>query len=289
MTAFIESPRFPEEVSAWARGGPEFQTAIAMAGGGAEMRNSIWTYPLCKWDIGGGLRTIANAQATIAFHRNAAGRANGFRMLDPFDNSATVSTGVQGTSGLGTGLPTSQLYKNYTIGGSTAARKISKPVVGTVSLQRAVAAMTAGSAPGNYALDTTTGIITYVADSSAAVTGVTVGATTQVTLASALSGLAVGGALYLSGLTGADAAALNGAAPAITNIAGAVYTLAVNTTGLTITAAGNGYKYPQPTESMTWAGSFDVPVRFDNDWLQLSLDEGGLLSYDAVILKELRL
>lgn len=289
MAGFLETPRFPEEVSAWAVGGPEFQTAIAQAGGGAESRNIVWTYPLGKWNISGGLRELRNAQATIAFHRNLFGRAYGFRLQDPFDSVADYTTGVLGTAGVGTGLPAYQLFKNYTIGAQTAARKISKPVVGSVALQRGGVLQTAGAGAGQYALDTTTGLVTYVADALSGVTAVAVGATTQVTLAAALAGLVVGGRLYLAGLTGADAGLVNGLAHPITGIAGAVYTLGTNTAGKTITAAGSGYKYPQPTEALTWSGSFDVAVRFDDDWLQVGLDPGGLLNYDPIILRELRL
>ncbi len=289
MPGFLETPRFPEEVSAWARGGPEFHTAIAMAGGGAESRNIVWTYPLGKWDVSGGLRELKNAQATIAFHRAVAGRGYGFRLQDPFDSTADYTTGVLGTGGVGTGLPTYQLYKNYTSGAQVAARKISKPVVGSVSLKRGGVLQTAGGGAGQYVLDTTTGAVTYVADAASAVTAVAVGATTQVTLAAALAPLAVGEKLYLAGLAGADAALLNGLAHPITAIAGAVYTLSTVTTGKTITPAGSGYAYPQSTETLTWSGSFDCAVRFDDDWLQIGLDPGGLLNYDSIILRELRL
>ena len=264
-------------------------TAIALTGGGAESRNVVWSYPLGKWDVSAGLRTIPNALATIAFHRNLFGRAYGFRLKDPLDNAADYTTGVLNAGGVGNGTPTSQLYKNYTIGSATAGRKISKPVVGSVTVKRGGVVANVGAGAGNYALDTTVGAVTWVADSFSNVSNVVVGATTNVTLAGALAGLGIGDKLYLAGLTGTDAALLNGLAHQIANLAGAVYTLSTNTAGKTITAAGNGYKYPQASEALIWAGSFDVAARFDDDWLQLGIDPGGLLNYDSVILKELRL
>jgi uncharacterized protein (TIGR02217 family) len=290
MPSFIESPRFPEEVSAWALGGPAFQTMIAAAGSGVESRNIVWTYPLCRWDIGAGLREIRNAQATIAFHRNVYGRAIGFRMQDPFDNTADHSTGVVGSPGLGTGMPTYQLFKNYPVGSQTANRKIVKPVVGSLSLKRAGVLQVQGAGAGNYAVDYTTGVVTFVADASRGATVVTVGATTQVQFTSSITGAAVGEKLYLTGFGGADAALLNNQALTITAIAGAVYTLAINTAGKVITvSSGAGGRFPQAADTLTWAGSFDVPVRFDKDELDLQLDEGGLLQYNNVILRELRL
>ncbi|WP_218926901.1 hypothetical protein, partial [Burkholderia sp. JKS000303] len=64
------------------------------------------------------------------------------------------------------------------------------------------ATLVAGSSPGNYSLDTTTGLVTFVADNSAAVTGWTPGATTQFTVASVPSGWTVGKMLYFTGVTG---------------------------------------------------------------------------------------
>jgi uncharacterized protein (TIGR02217 family) len=202
MAAFLETPRFPEEVSAWARGGPEFKTMIAAVSSGAEQRNSLWTFPLGKWDIGAGLREIKNAEATVAFHRNQFGRAYGFRMKDPLDSACLITAGVV----VGLTGTTFQLYKNYTIGAVTVSRKIAKPLASGLVLKNSGTTLTLTT---DYALDTTTGIVTTATSKTAA--------------------------------------------------------------------------------NLTWSGSFDVPVRFDDDWLQLGLDPGGLINYDSIILKELRL
>ena len=77
--------------------------------------------------------------------------------------------------------------------------------------------------------------------------------------------------LYLSGFTGADAALVNGLSHLINTVTGSgpyTFTLATNTAGETITlGSGVGAKYVQASESLTWAGNFDVPVRFDTDQL----------------------
>jgi uncharacterized protein (TIGR02217 family) len=289
MPSFLESPRFPEIVSAWALGGPEFKTLIAANGAGVESRNIVWQYPLSSWEIGAGLREVKDAQATIAFHRKVYGRALGFRFKDPFDNTADDTSGAVGPAAIGSGLPAYQLYKNYPVDITQYAnRQILKPVIGSLSIKRAGVLQTQGVAAGNYAVDYTTGIVTFVADATSAITGVTVGASTVVQLAGALAGLGVGDKLYVSGLGGADAALLNGLAHTISAIAGGNYTVSTNTAGKTITASGTGAKYPQPSQTLTWAGEFDVPVRFDNDKLDLQLDEGGLLQYNNITVRELR-
>lgn len=289
--SFIESPRFPDEVSAWMVGGEEFMTDIVGVNSGSEQRNAIWAVPLRRYNLANGMRTIANAQATKAFFRAVGGRANGFRVRDIFDYLADHTTGILGF-GVGTGYPTYQLKKNYIIGSVTSTANIVKPVVNTAEIKRGGSVVTFGAGAGQWSLDTVTGIATVVADASASASAITVGATTEVVLNSNPGTLTVGQLLYLTGFTGADAALVNSLAHPITNITGTgpyTFTLSTNTAGKAITTgAGTGKHYPQAGETLTWAGEFDIPVRFDVDWLQLGLDNGGLLNWNQANLVELR-
>ena len=289
--SFIESPRFPDEVSAWMIGGEEFMTDIVMVNSGSEQRNQIWSFPLRKYSLSNGLRTIANAVATKSYFRSVAGRANGFRVRDPLDNSVDATTGVVGT-GVGTGTPAYQLAKKYISGSFTSTANVIKPVVGSVALFRNSSPVTAGNAAGQYALATTTGIVTFVADSNVAATSITAGATTLCNSATNPSGLTAGKLLYLQGFTGNDAALVNNIAHTINSVTGAgpfQFTLATNTSAKTITlGTGRLLAYPQIADALTWTGEFDIPVRFDVDWLQIGLDPGGLINWSAVNLIELR-
>src|SRR3990167_7695621 len=81
-----------------------------------------------------------------------------------------------------------------------------------------------------------------VTETTTVITAITVGATTKLTLTANPWPAVVGDNLYLSGLTGADAAFLNGQSFVITVIDGAGsldFTLSVNTTGKTITRTGS--------------------------------------------------
>jgi uncharacterized protein (TIGR02217 family) len=289
--SFIETPRFPDEVAAWMQGGEEFLTDIVMVNSGSEQRNSVWSVPLRRYSLSNGLRTVANAQSTKAFFRAVGGRANGFRVKDILDYNVDVTTGVMGAAGVGTGTPTYQLYKNYIIGGSTSQGAIKKPVAGTFTPYRGGVQANLGSGAGQWAVDTTTGIVTVVADASSAASNISAGNTTAVTLAANM-GLIAGQLLYLNGFAGANAASVNGIAHTISTVTGNgpyVFTLTTNTFGQTITlGAGTGYKYPQGSETLTWVGEFDIPVRFDVDWLQVGLDPGGLLNWAQANLIELR-
>lgn len=288
--SFVEAPRFPDEVSAWMQGGEEFLTDIVMVNSGSEQRNAIWSTPLRRYSLSNGMRTIANAQATKAFFRAVGGRANGFRVKDIFDYETDHTTGIL-TNGIGNGTPTYQLRKNYVSGSVTSIGNIVKPVANTAEIKRGGVVQTFGSSAGQWSLDTTTGVATIVADATSNASSVTANTTTTVVLAANL-GLVAGKLLYLTGFTGADAADLNGIAHTINSVTGTgpyTFVLATNTSGKTITlGAGQGHAYPQVTETLTWSGEFDIPVRFDVDWLQIGLDPGGLLNWSQANLVELR-
>lgn len=285
--AFIETPRFPLFLSEGATSGPEWNTLISMMMSGHEQRNAAWAYPRQQYRIALNNQDRVAFDTCLNFFYAARGRANGFRFRDPVDYTVTVSNGILG-DGIGSGLPTYQLRKRYTVGSTTADRLITKPV--TVSVFRNASPVTVGAGAGQIAINLTTGIITFVSDASQNVTAMTGGATTSVTLAAALAPLAIGEKLYLSGVVGTIATAVNGIAHPITNIVGAVYTLSANTTGLTRTSGGVGDAYPQAGEPLTWSGTFDVAVRFDSDLMEASVNRtsiGGSISWD-VRLRETR-
>jgi hypothetical protein len=229
--------------------------------------------------------------------------AYGMLLKDPKDSSVTVATGALqgymagvefGTPGFGNGTPLYGLRQLKKAASSTRTKAVvrTRPN-GTPSLFRGSSPVTIGAAPGNASLSAAPVYVTFVADASQNVNAVTVGATTQVTLAAGLAGLVIGGRLWLQDLTGADAALLNNLSHQITNIAGAVYTLATNTGGKTINAAGTGKKYPQPDEALTWSGSFHVPVQFaedDMDWdlIRPGDDEDRLVAGPSIRLIEIR-
>lgn len=289
--AFLETPRFPANIGFDFAGGPGFSTDIVVVGSGFESRNQNWAQARGKWVCSHPPKTRAKTDALIAHFRTAAGRANGFRFKDWTDYVTTTSQGILG-GGVGTGAPSYQLNKRYTTGATNHDRKISKPV--TVAPLRNSSPITAGAAAGNYSLDSTTGIITFVADGTSNASVITVGATTQITLAANL-GLVASNRLYLSGFTGADASLLNGLTHLINSITGTgpyVFTLATNTSGKVITlGSGVGAKYPQATDALTWSGEFDVAARFDQDEMSLSLvaTSPHMYAWGDISISEIRL
>jgi uncharacterized protein (TIGR02217 family) len=287
---FLETPRFPTTLRFGLTGGPEYSTGIVTVNSGWESRNVNWSEARGKWSAEYGPHSKADTDLLVAHFRSVKGSAHGFRFKDPADYSATVAEGTLG-AGVGTGYPTYQLTKNYTAGALSEARPIRKPLVSGVTTYRGGSPVTWGTGAGQASIDTTTGIVSFVADASSASSAITVGATTTVRLAANL-GLVAGKLLYLNGFTGADAALVNSIAHTINSISGAGpydFVLATNTSGKTITVgSGIGYKYPQVSDALTWAGSFDVPVRFETDYLGIQALEGGHFAWNDVKLVEIR-
>lgn len=290
--SFFETPRFPDDQAYGGSGGPTYSTDVVAVASGYEKRNQNWASARRRWDVGY-TRTQTQLDALMAFFHAAKGREHGFRFKDHADFQASLSEGRIGAAAIGDGTPgPMQLIKRYSSGSNTTDRDIKKPV--SAAIYRAGVLKTVST---HYTLDTTTGLLTWLADASSNASDITPGATTQVTLAANPGTLIAGQRIHLSGFTGADAALINNLAHTIISVTGAgpyVFTLATNTTGKTITVgAGAGKKYPQASEALTWSGEFDCPVRFDSDELRAQMLESGpgrrLYSVPSVPIVEIRL
>jgi uncharacterized protein (TIGR02217 family) len=166
--AFLESPRFPDEISAWLSGGRGFKTIIAETYGGDEYRNAAWQYARGEWDVGEAERMADEntGTASLAFKglRNlfmaSNGQLGGFR-LKVWDDYKDDGGGVLGTTGLAVAATLAyQMFKNYPSGAGSYQHKILKPVASTIQVFDNGVLRTLTT---DYTLDATTGIITFVA------------------------------------------------------------------------------------------------------------------------------
>jgi hypothetical protein len=266
--------------------------------GGFQQATVIYSQSLRQYELGT-VPMLPEVWATIeGLHEVTDGGAIGFLMQDPKDNLATITNGVlvpiqtgvtAGTSGFGYGVPTYQMHKRLTSIGSTRAfdRKVTRP--------KSPSTIERGGVPVSPSINYDTGLITFTADTSEAMTSITVGATTILNFASGagiVAALAPGDRVYITGVTGTAATTLNNLSHAITAEGATSLTISTNTSGLTA-SAGTAFKYPQPNESLMWSGSFYVPVHFMNDELDWDLIRPGpydtrLLAGPSVILEEVR-
>lgn len=153
-TQFIESPRFPDDISYGSKGGPGFSTSVFTANSGAEQRNIQWQDARARYDVSHGIRDKADMDVILAFFYNVKGKAIGFRFRDHADYQI-----VGQNIGTGDGAdPTWQIIKTYVVGTETYTRLIKKIVASTVSV-------TVNGVPKvettDYTVDYNTGIITF--------------------------------------------------------------------------------------------------------------------------------
>jgi hypothetical protein len=268
--------------------------------------NRVWSRTLREYELG--VTPLSRDQwLTIeGLHEITEGGAFGMLMLDPKDSAVSATQGLLqpwvnsaavGTIGLGYGVPVQRLYKRMAAAGTTRTydRLITRPR-SPAALLRAGAPVTIGAGAGNAAVDYDTGTVTFEADTTENPASIVPGATTVLNFASGanmVAAIAVGGRVYLSGVTGTAASRLNGLSHAVTAKGATSLTVSTDTSGLSVTATGTAAKYPQPTESLTWSGTFYVPVHFRDDFIDWDLVRGGeastrLLAGPSVVLQEIR-
>jgi uncharacterized protein (TIGR02217 family) len=134
---------FPLALGREAEVSPGFSTAIATSAGGHEVRTASWAAARTSYDVGPGVRSEADIATLLSFYRARLGPARGFRLRDPFDSS-----GVDEAIGTGDGVATRfALVRHY----GEAARRITRPVSGSVSVKVAgVATVAFGIAEGGW-------------------------------------------------------------------------------------------------------------------------------------------
>ncbi|MBS0237310.1 MAG: DUF2460 domain-containing protein [Proteobacteria bacterium] len=157
--------RFPTAISRNAQGGPERRTDVVVLGSGYEERNSRWADSRRSYNAGYGVKSLDDLAQIIAFFEERRGRLHAFRWRDPMDwkscaPNATPSA-LDQVIGTGTGAQAAfQLKKVYGSAFAPWMREIKKPVAATVKLAVAGAEQTAGT---HFAIDATTGIVTFLA------------------------------------------------------------------------------------------------------------------------------
>lgn len=162
---FIESPRFPEDISYESQGGPTYSTTVTSMASAIEQRNQNWQETLHEYDVSYGARTQDRVQALVSFFHMVRGRLHSFRYKDwtdyksgdlgaaPTDDDQIITTLDGETS-------TFQLVKRYNHGSPNEyVRIISKPVSSSVLLSIDGSPLTEGA---DYTMDYTTGIGTLL-------------------------------------------------------------------------------------------------------------------------------
>ncbi len=79
---------FPEDIACGSSGGPEYLTSVAMSAGGHEQRNANWSNPRMRFNVVPGVKNQEQLYELISFFRLCQGKAFGFRFKDWSDYQA---------------------------------------------------------------------------------------------------------------------------------------------------------------------------------------------------------
>jgi uncharacterized protein (TIGR02217 family) len=163
MTNAFHEVLFPYDVALNGRGGPVRRTDIVTTGSGREERNARWAHARRKYDAGGGVRSLDQLAAVIAFFEERRGRLHGFRFRDRLDHRSCLPSAEPAPTdqplGTGDGVRRSfQLAKTYGSGETAYRRPIAKPVAGSVRVAVGGILQLAGV---DFDLDVTTGLVTF--------------------------------------------------------------------------------------------------------------------------------
>lgn len=157
--------QFPTDISAGARGGPERRTEIVTIASGFEERNQRWSNSRRRYDAAYGVHAANDVYEVLEFFEERRGRFHGFRWKDWLDYKSCPPEddidSLDQTLGTGDGAEdTFYLLKTYGISHAPWTRYVTKPVDGTVLVAVAGSLQTEDT---DYLLDTTTGILTFIA------------------------------------------------------------------------------------------------------------------------------
>lgn len=131
---------FPTVLSYGCRRRPLYRTTVIAAASGATERNQHWQYPMHVYSLPLRNRQQSELDTLVAYWHAAAGRANTFEFLDPFEDRSCAQSAApaQDDQALGTATASQtdfQLIKSYTAGGQTRTRKITRPIDSTVLVE----------------------------------------------------------------------------------------------------------------------------------------------------------
>ncbi len=273
----IDEVQFPTGIAEGATGGPQFSTVVIVAGNGIEQRVPLYTHGRYSWNAATGLKSPTDMAVITAFWLARQGRARGFRWQD-WDDYKAIAEPLTITGG-----PTAQLQKTYTSGLVSYSRVIYKPQA------TPAATITRNASPyAAFTLDTTTGIVTWSAISSKAITSMnSPGSPCVITFATSPSGsFSIGDTVYFSGVVGMTQ--INGLLGVVSNVASFTITVGINTTGFgAYVSGGTVSKFVQPSDDVRATFQFDVPVRFDTDQLQVIQSSSQIRDFQTLNVIEL--
>jgi len=268
--------------------GDDYEVEVSTTSADQEYRSLIHPFPRRSFDISYVMEQQYLWDVVVNLYHRAHGRYAGFRARCADEYSTNGLKGVPTAFDEPMALVSAgvyQLQKRYGTDKTAGAagypvRTLFKPVSGTVLVAIGVTAIRSA----DWAVNTTTGRVTFAADQAAVVTAITKAASAVLTVGAG-HGLAVGQSVQVSGVVGMTE--INGLRALITATTSTTITLAINSTAFTTyTSGGVVHTRPQTGEAVTGGCEFDFPVRFDSS-VPIGQDFPGYRTANGIRLIEL--
>lgn len=264
MAEFIEE-RLPIDVRMGATYADEYEVEITQTANGGEYARLVHQYPRRVFNVSYMKLTDDLWGGLMSLYHRCYGMYAGFRVkcLDDYTTNARTAapTATDQTLQAVTAGNVYQLQVEYGAGGTPLGigrpvRTIFKPVTGTVKVAIGSLEQTTG-----WTVDTTTGRVTFAANKTRSVTGITQAASAVVTVGSHT--FVVGESVHFSGVAGMTQ--INGLRGTITGTSGTTVTVAINSTAFSAyTSGGTVNSNPQTGETVKGGCEFDIPCRFNS-------------------------
>ncbi len=265
MPDFLEE-RLPVGVRMGVGYADEYQVEVTQTAGGSEYRRLVHPYPRRVFSVSYTQITTDLWSQVLALYHRAYGMYAGFRVkaLDDYTTNARTAapTATDQTLAVVTASSVYQLQVAYGSGGTplgigTPYRTIFKPVASTTRV--AIDSLEQGALM--WSVSTTTGRVTFAANKTRSITGITQATSAVVTVGSHT--FAVGESVYFSGVVGMTQ--INGLRGTITATGATTITVAINSSAFTAYSSGGSVNTnPQTGEVVKGGCEFDIPCRFNS-------------------------
>lgn len=265
MPEFLEE-RLPVGVRMGASFADEYAVEITRTANGSEHRRLVHGYPMRVFTVNYTQLTADLWSQVLDLYHRAYGMYAGFR-VKAFDDYTTngrtgTPTAFDQTLATVTSGSVYQLQVAYGTGGTplgigTPYRTIFKPVAGTTRV--AIDALEQGALM--WSVDSATGRVTFAANKTRSVTGITKAASAVVTVGAHT--FAVGESVRFSGVVGMTQ--INGLRGTITATGATTITVAINSSAFSsYISGGNVNTNPQSGETVKGGCEYDIPCRFNS-------------------------
>jgi uncharacterized protein (TIGR02217 family) len=164
--AFIETPRFPDNISYGSVGGPKYSTTLVIVDSGWEYANINWENARHEFNVAMGVRSMSELSELIRFFHLCRGRAHSFRYKNWLDYKSCpvedIYTPYDQYLGIGDNTTINfQLTKRYELYGLSELineKEINKPVSNTIVVAINNIPKTINT---DFVVDYTTGIVSF--------------------------------------------------------------------------------------------------------------------------------